>query len=151
MSWTLMTSDWMYNGTIFTSENIQDNYGFVYLITDLTNNKKYIGKKFFWNKKTLSPLKGKKNKRNKIVESDWQNYFGSNEEIKQIVEQVGRERFHREILVLCKSKGECSYIEAKIQFEQQVLLKDDFYNSFIGVKLHRNHVKTLRDDYDRKS
>lgn len=141
-----MMNDWVHNGVKFTSGHIDDNYGFVYMITDLTNNKKYIGKKFFWNKKTLAPLKGKKNKRNKIVESDWQNYFGSNEQLKQLVEEQGHERFHREILVLCKSKGECSYIEAKLQFEYEVLLKDDFYNSFIGVKLHRNHVKTLRED-----
>jgi hypothetical protein len=146
-----MMSDWMYNGVKFTSEHIEDNYGFVYQITDLSNNKKYIGKKFFWNKKKLAPLKGKKNKRNKIVESDWQDYFGSNEEIKQIVEQAGHQRFQREILVLCKSKGECSYVEAKLQFEREVLLKDDFYNSFIGVKLHRNHVKTLREDYEKQS
>jgi len=147
----LMMSDWMFNGVKFTSEHIEDNYGFVYQITDLSNNKKYIGKKFFWNKKKLAPLKGKKNKRNKIVESDWQDYFGSNEEIKQIVEQAGHQRFQREILVLCKSKGECSYVEAKLQFEREVLLKDDFYNSFIGVKLHRNHVKTLREDYEKQS
>jgi hypothetical protein len=146
-----MTSDWLYNGTKFTSEHIEDNYGFVYQITDLANNKKYIGKKFFWNKKKLAPLKGKKNKRNKIVESDWQDYFGSNEVIKQIVEQAGDQRFQREILVLCKSKGECSYEEAKLQFEREVLLKDDFYNSFIGIKLHRNHVKTLREDYGKQS
>lgn len=140
-----MMNDWVHNGVKFTSEHIDDNYGFVYMITDLTNNKKYIGKKFFWNKKTLAPLKGKKNKRNKIVESDWQNYFGSNEQLKQLVEEQGHERFHREILVLCKSKGECSYIEAKLQFEHEVLLKDDYYNEFIGCRIHSKHVSTLRN------
>lgn len=141
-----MMNDWVHNGVKFTSEHIDDNYGFVYVITDLTNNKKYIGKKFFWNKKTLPPLKGKKNKRRKLVESDWQNYFGSNEELKQLVEEHGHERFHREILVLCKTKGECTYLEAKIQFEKDVLLRDDYYNSFIGCKIHSKHVSTLRND-----
>ena len=88
----MMTSDWTWQGCLFTSENIGDHYGFVYQITDTTNNKKYIGKKFFWNKKRLPPLKGRKNKRNKIVESDWQDYFGSSEEVKQLVEESGRER-----------------------------------------------------------
>lgn len=144
-----MMSDWIYQDNLFTSEQIRDYYGFVYEITDTTNNKKYIGKKFFWNKRRLPPLKGKKNKRTKIVESDWQDYFGSNEEIKQLVEESGRERFKREILILCKSKGECAYWEAKLQFERDVLLKpEEYYNAFIGCKISSAHVKTLRKDYD---
>ena len=142
-----MTSSWTRDGKPFTSDDIGDSYGFVYEITDTTNGKKYIGKKFFWNKRRLPPLKGRKNKRIKMVESDWLDYFGSSEEVKSLVEESGRERFKREILVLCKTKGECSYMEAKLQFDRQVLLNDDYYNSFIGVKIHRNHVKTLREDY----
>jgi len=144
----MLMSDWTYQGAIFTSDRINDYYGFVYEITDTDNQKKYIGKKFFWNKKRLPPLKGRKNKRNKLVESDWKEYYGSSEAVKQLVEESGKERFKREIIKLCKSKGECSYWEAKLQFSYDVLLKDEYYNEFIGVKIHSAHVKTLRDDYD---
>ena len=141
-------NDWTYQEALFTSDMINDYYGFVYEITDTDNQKKYIGKKFFWNKKRLPPLKGRKNKRNKLVESDWKEYYGSSEAVKQLVEESGKERFKREIIKLCKSKGECSYWEAKLQFNYDVLLKDEYYNEFIGVKIHSAHVKTLRDDYD---
>tara|TARA_R110002126_G_scaffold59141_1_gene155390 strand:+ start:2310 stop:2753 length:444 start_codon:yes stop_codon:yes gene_type:complete len=144
---SVLRNSWYYKDVIFTSDDIGDNYGFVYLITDLTNDKMYLGKKFFWSKRRLPPLKGKKNKRNKIVESDWVEYFGSSEEVKRLVEDSGRERFKREILVLCKSKGECSYWEAKLQFEYDVLLKDEYYNEFIGCKIHSAHVKKLKDNY----
>lgn len=144
---SILRNSWYYKDVIFTSDDIGDNYGFVYLITDLTNDKMYLGKKFFWSKRRLPPLKGKKNKRNKIVESDWVEYFGSSEEVKRLVEDSGRERFKREILVLCKSKGECSYWEAKLQFEYDVLLKDEYYNEFIGCKIHSAHVKKLKDNY----
>lgn len=140
--------DWSYEGRSFTSDMINDYYGFVYQITDTENQKKYIGKKFFWNKKRLPALKGRKNKRNKIVESDWKDYYGSSDTVKQLVEQSSHQRFRREIIKLCKSKGECAYWEAKLQFEYDVLLKDEYYNEFIGVKIHSAHVKSLRDSYD---
>ena len=142
-----MTTDWYYQGELYTADDINDYYGFVYEITDLECNKKYIGKKFLWSKKRLPPLKGRKNKRNRVVESDWREYYGSSESVKQLVESSGRERFKREIIILCKSKGECSYQEAKLQFQYDVLLKDEYYNEFIGVKIHSAHVKTLRADY----
>ena len=110
------------------------------------NGKKYIGKKWFWNTRKKPPLKGKTRKRIVKSESDWQDYFGSSDEVKLLVEQSGRERFGREILHLCKNKGECTYFEAKIQFERDVLLSDEYYNEFIGCKIHSKHVSTLRDD-----
>ena len=125
---------------------IDDNFGFVYEITDLDNGKKYIGKKWFWNTRKRPPLKGKTRKRIVKGESDWQDYFGASDEVKLLVEQSGRERFGREILHLCKNKGECTYFEAKIQFERDVLLSDEYYNEFIGCKIHSKHVSTLRDD-----
>lgn len=73
---------WYYNEKEFTSEMIEDYIGFVYLITDLSNNKKYIGKKTLQSKRKLPPLKGKTRRRTKIVESNWQDYFGSSEEVK---------------------------------------------------------------------
>lgn len=132
---------WFYNDEEFTSEMIGEHIGFVYLITDLSNNKKYVGKKNFLSKRRLKPLKGKTRKRTKISESDWQDYFGSSEEVKSLVEANGRDNFKREILHLCNSKGMMSYLEAKEQFDREVLLKDEYYNEFIGCKIHSKHLK----------
>jgi hypothetical protein len=134
---------WTYNGKIFESDDIGEYVGFVYLITDLTNDKKYIGKKNFWSTRRLPPLKGQKRRRTKKSESDWQDYFGSNEEVKLLVEASGRSRFKREIIRLCRTKGEMSYFEAKEQFDRDVLFRDDYYNAFIGCKIHANHVKNV--------
>lgn len=136
---------WLYEGKEFTSEMINDYVGFVYMVTDLSNNKKYIGKKNFISTTRLPPLKGKTRKRVVRKESDWKNYFGSSEEVKALVESVGEENFKREILHLCKTKGEMSYMEAKLQFQYDVLLRDDFYNEFIGCKIHAKSVKGLKN------
>lgn len=133
-------SSWTYEGQPFTSDMISDNIGFVYQITNLQNGKKYIGKKWFWSTKKLPPLKGKKRKRTVKKESDWMKYFGSSEEVKLLVEQHGEDNFEREILRLCKTKGECTYYEAKLQFDFDVLLRDDYYNEFIGCKIHSKHL-----------
>mgnify|MGYP003782141221 FL=1 len=69
-------------------------------------------------------------------------YYGSNEEVKSLVEEVGKDNFKREILRLCKSKGEMSYYEAKEQFDRDVLFSDEYYNEFIGCKIHSKHVKS---------
>lgn len=137
---------WYYRGEQFTSEMIGDYVGFVYLIVDKTNNRKYIGKKLFKSKRKLPPLKGKTRKRTVVKESDWQDYFGSSEEVKSLVEQLGRDNFHREILHLCRSKGEMSYLELKEQVDREVLLRDDYYNNIIQVRIHGSHVKNLADD-----
>lgn len=134
---------WHYKGEEFTSEMIGDYVGFVYMLTDKSNDKKYIGKKIFVSKRRLKPLKGKVRRRTKTVESDWQTYYGSSDEVKQIVEEKGGDNFHREILHLCNSKGELSYLEAKEQFDRNVLLSDEYYNGIIQCKIHRSHVKRL--------
>ena len=123
------------------SERIGDSYGFVYLITNVVDGKKYVGKKLFWSSKTK--MVKKKKKRFK-VESDWASYFGSNKELQEDVERLGHESFTREILRLCRSKGECSYYEAKLQFEKDVLTSDEYYNSWIMVKVHKNHLLTKK-------
>ena len=135
---------WYYNGEEFTSEMIEDNVGFVYIITNVSNNKKYVGKKILVSKRKLPPLKGKKRRRTKIVESTWQDYFGSSDEVNAILEEHGRDIFKREILHLCKSKSEMSYLELKEQMDREVLLNDEYYNGIIQVKIHRAHVKTLK-------
>ena len=136
---------WLYKGEEFTSEMIGDYVGFVYVITDKSNNKKYVGKKTLVSKRKLPPLKGKTRRRTKIVESDWQKYYGSSDEVKSLVEELGSDNFEREILHLCKSKGEMSYLELKEQMDREVLLNDEYYNGIIQVKIHRNHVQSLKN------
>ena len=132
---------WNYNGTEFTEEMIGDNYGFVYLITNKLTGKKYIGKKFFYSSKT-KVLKGKKKKIK--VSSDWQTYYGSSAEVTKDVLQLGQENFSREIIYLCKSKGECGYLEAKEQFIKGALESDDYYNTWIMVRVRKSHIKGLQ-------
>lgn len=136
---------WFYNGKEFNPAEFDssDLAGFVYLITDLSNGKKYVGKKNLWSTRRLRPLKGQKRRRVKKLESDWRDYFGSNEEVKLLVENEGRERFKREILRLCKSKGEMTYFEMKEQIDREVLFRDDYYNEFIGGKIHSKHLKGM--------
>jgi len=135
-----MGLDWLYKNEIFKEEDIGENYGFVYCITNTSNGKKYIGKKFFYSSKTKQ-VKGKK-KRYK-VSSDWKTYYGSNEELKGDVKKNGEENFKREILHLCKSKGECGYLEAKEQFINGVLESENFYNTWIMVRVRKSHIKGL--------
>lgn len=136
---------WYYNGEEFTSGMIGDYVGFVYLITDLSNSKKYVGKKTLMSKRKLPPLKGKTRRRTKIIETDWQDYYGSSEEVKALVEDRGRDQFKREILHLCKGKGEMSYLELKEQIDREVLFKDEYYNEFVGAKIHSKHVASLKN------
>ena len=139
-------TQWIYKDKEFTSDMIGDNVGFVYIITDTRNGKKYIGKKGLMSKRKLPPLKGKKRRRTKIIETDWATYYGSSEEVKLLVEKHGESCYKREIIHLCKTKGEMSYLEAKEQFLRDVLLSDNYYNAFIGCKIHASHVKGLKED-----
>lgn len=131
---------WTYNNEPY-DETPDEYQGFVYMITELDTGKKYIGKKFFWKPKVLPKTKTRKRRVRTLVESDWRKYYGSSKEVQELVEDKGSDNFKREILRLCKTKGECSYYEAKLQFEYDVLLRDDFYNEFIGCKIHSKHIK----------
>jgi len=130
---------WTFNNEEYniTPEEYQ---GFVYQITELHTNKKYIGKKNFWKPKILPINKKRKRRVRTRVESDWKTYFSSSQQIQRIVEEAGEDKFKREILKLCKTKGEMSYHEAKLQFEHNVLLRDDYYNEFIGCRVHSKHL-----------
>lgn len=125
---------WTYKGDIV--ESIPDEYeGFVYLITNKTTQQKYIGKKLAKFKTTKPPLKGKKNKRRGYKESDWKDYWGSSDRLQADVDAQGPNNFTREILYLCKGRGEMSYLEAREQFERRVLERDDYYNGIINVRV----------------
>ena len=114
-------------------------YGFVYKITNTESSREYIGKKLFYSMKQRQ-VKGKKKKYK--TESDWQEYYGSNDQLLQDVELLGKEKFTRQILRLCKNKGECSYYEAKYQFELDVLLFPKlYYNVWTMCKIHRKHLQ----------
>jgi len=126
---------WYYNDKP-VDELPEGTVGFVYLITNLTNNRKYIGKKLASFRKTKPPLKGRKNKRRTTVESDWRTYFGSSDELNIDVEQLGTDNFKREILFYCGSKSELSYVEAREQFNHKVLESDEYYNGHIRVRVH---------------
>ena len=133
---------WLYENKPF-DETPEEYQGFVYQITELDTGKKYIGKKFFWKPKILPVTKTRKRRIRTRVESDWRNYFGSSKEVQSLVESKGKGNYKREILKFCKTKGECSYWEAKLQFEHDVLLSDEYYNEFIGCKIHSKHIKDI--------
>lgn len=128
---------WLYNNQIIDSEVLDIHIGFVYNITNLVNNRKYIGKKLLKRSK-IKQVKGKKKRT--LVESDWKEYYGSNKELQEDVARYGAHNFRREILHLCKTKGECNYLEAKVQFSLDVLADIGYYNSWIMVKVHRKHL-----------
>lgn len=122
-------------------ESILESYvGFVYCITNLTNGRRYIGKKLLKFKRSKQ-VKGKKKRF--LVDSDWRTYWGSNKTLIADVQALGEDKFRRDIMRLCVSKGECNYFEAKLQFECNVLETDSFYNDWIMLKVHRSHLKKV--------
>jgi hypothetical protein len=118
---------------------IEDFTGFVYIIVDTITDKKYVGQKLFISTRTKM-VNGKKKKVKSI--SDYKNYWGSNLELQEEVKKNGPDRYKREMLYLCKSKGTMNYLELVEQVDRRVLEKpDEYWNGFIGGKIHRKHVK----------
>ena len=134
---------WYFEGTPFLSENIDDNFGFVYLITNLANGRKYIGRKYFW---SFRKPPGKKRRVKK--ESDWKKYYGSCPELKADIERLGRQNFSRTILSLHKTPGKTNFEETKQLFIHGVLTESldtggpAYYNSNILSRYFR------KDYYD---
>ena len=137
---------WLFKNTAVESLP-EDCAGFVYLITNNLTGRKYIGKKLAKFSKTTYRIVKQKNgikKKKRIkskIESDWQQYTGSNIELNKDIEELGIENFTREILYYCRSKAECSYVEAREQFSRRVLESDDYYNGHIQVRVHGSHIK----------
>lgn len=129
---------WLFNEEPIDTNIPEGAIGFVYEITNLTNNKRYLGKKTLYFSKTRK-VKGKK-KREK-VDSDWREYYGSNNELNEDRAKIGDDKFKRQILRFCKSKGEASYYEAKFIFGTDAILSDRYYNSWISCKIRKNHLK----------
>ena len=136
---------WLYNN--HPVETLpEDCVGFVYIITNVTNDRKYIGKKLAKFSRTTQrtvKLKNGTKKKRKVrtkVDSDWRDYYGSSPELLKDVELLGKDQFRREILYYCKSKSECSYIEAREQFSRRVLESTDYYNGHIQVRVHGSHI-----------
>jgi hypothetical protein len=141
-----MTNKWLYHDKEYKLPeecSPKELYGFVYLITNKITNQQYVGKKWFWSTKTLPITKTRKRRKKLLVESNWKDYYGSNDRLNKDVIEHGVDNFKREILHLCKSKGDCSYMEAKEQFDRDVLLSENYYNGIIACKISGMHVKNL--------
>lgn len=131
---------WTYQGKEVIDK--PDGYvGFVYIICNHTNERYYIGKKLFENVRRKRKS-GKKNRTKTIKESDWKDYYGSNDELKKDIDLLGKECFTRKILHLCRSKGECNYLELKEQILRGALESVNYYNSWVRVRIHKAHIKS---------
>ena len=132
------TNPWIFKGSVFDSDDIGDHYGFVYCITNTTTGKSYIGRKYFVQKR-----KPKGGKRRVTSESNWKQYYGSSDELKQDIRRDGKNTFKREILSLQKTLGKVNYEETKQLFLHNVLAEklDDgspaYYNSNILGRYYR--------------
>lgn len=136
---------WTYKKKLVT-EIPEEYIGFVYLITNKLTGRKYIGKKLAKFSKTTYKtvtLKNGTKKKKRIkskVDSDWRDYYGSSDLLNKDIQKLGKENFTREILYFCKTKAECSYVEAREQFSRKVLESTDYYNGHIQVRVHGSHI-----------
>ena len=138
---------WLYKGKPFTTDDIGDLFGFVYRITNLSTGKQYIGRKYFWQKR-----KPKGGKRRVTSESDWKRYFGSSEELKRDIEDLGRENFRREIISVHSTLGQTNYEETRQLFLNNVLTEHvnglpKYYNSnILGRYMKKDYFRPDADN-----
>ncbi len=132
---------WTYQGAAFTSDDINDFFGFVYRITNIQTGRQYIGRKYF-----TSSRKPRGGKRKVTTESDWKCYYGSSKELKEDVKELGRSVFRREIISLHRTKGWVNYEETRQLFLNNVLSEDEnYYNSnILGRYMKKNYYNEQR-------
>lgn len=125
-------SHWLYEGEIL-DEVPESAFGFIYQITDLTTNRKYIGRKYFEQKRRV---KKKGQKRRKVVRKDsgWRDYTGSSKPLNEAISKNGKDKFRFEILEFGYTKGQVNYLEENIQHRLQVILDDTYYNDCVGSR-----------------
>ena len=146
----MKSNDWINLPDILDKEK---HFAIIYKITNLITNRKYIGKKQIWSKKTRPPLKGKKRKRIEWVQSDYKSYYGSSEELKKDIVIYGVDNFKREVLDIASCKWDAAYIELYYQLTEQVIFKDDYYNGIINIRLPKppkNLVLSTKYSYYEK-
>jgi hypothetical protein len=134
------TGHWILTEGVYVNE---DTFGFIYEIINTVTNKKYIGKKQCKKKLKRKPLKGRINRRIEEKESDWRGYTSSSNDLNEDIIKHGKEKFIFKILKTCDSKWELAYFEIKEQLERNVLLRDDYYNGIINVRIGRPPKKYL--------
>jgi hypothetical protein len=135
---------WILNNRELEEKDLDGYKAFVYCIYNELNGKKYIGKKKIFFSKTKQV--NKKKKKVQVI-SDYQTYYGSSKELQDDVEKFGKENFKREILHLCKTPAESSYLEIYEQIIRNALLSDDYYNAYIGCRISKSHVKGLINEF----
>jgi len=114
-----------------------DFFGFIYEITNTVSNKKYIGKKQCHSRLKRKPLKGKKRNRIDYVDSDWREYTSSSNELNEDIIKYGKDKFIFKIIRICNSKWALAYFEIKEQIDKDVLMREDYYNGIINVRIGR--------------
>jgi hypothetical protein len=148
MSKSSSKSHWYYNDTAYEPiyEEIEDHAGFIYVITNTLTGQQYVGKKSMHQKRTLPPLKGKKRKRRVVKESDWRSYTGSSEEVNNLIEEHGKDKFKFEIIEFAVNRSELNYAELRTQILLNVLEarlpngEYRYYNKNIERRYYRTEV-----------
>ena len=130
-------NNWTFKGKPITEQDVCGFYGFVYVIENKLDGKKYVGRKYL-TKAATKQVNGKKKKIRKS--SDWETYWSSSDLLKEQVKTLGEENFTREILHLCKTRSECNYLETKEIFLREALLREDYINAWVSCKIHKAHV-----------
>jgi hypothetical protein len=131
---------WTYGDGYPFTEDPTNYFGFVYIITNLDTGRQYIGRKLFTKAKIKAKTKTTRKKKLRVA-SDWENYYGSSQELLDDIKTLGKEKFSREILRLCKGRGETNYWEAYEILTRGALLSDKYYNKWVSLKLHKSTLQ----------
>jgi hypothetical protein len=117
--------------------------GFVYVITNKVNGKKYIGRKLLTSTTRKPPKEGETRRKKVVKESTWRTYYGSSEEMKAAVKEYGKANFSREIIRFYNSKSSLAYGEAKLIFDTDALIRDCYVNRWITARINSKNLREL--------